>query len=309
MKCLSRTREGESIAKITQKVQAMPAMQQHKPFLKLFEVLLYRWNGWEAWSDWIECLAITIANRVDTVQAPVREETYKRIIARYNSEEQSIFAQLASAFFEAMEANPHQDFLGSLFMCLALSNHWKGQFFSPYSLCAAMARLHLNDDKVKQIVSQKGYITVCDPACGAGATLIAARNELSLLGVGGDSAWFVAQDIDRTAGLMCYLQLAVLGCAGYVCIADTLHNPTVTDGTFLPVRKEGQDIWYLPYTYMGAWPGRAMWARMNQALDCATNSATDSDTRKKKRERKPAKKQEIITVPADQELPGQLSLF
>ena len=35
---------------------------------------------------------------------------------------------------------------------------------------------------------------------------------------------FVAQDIDLTVGLMCYIQLSFLGCAGYVFATHDLKN-------------------------------------------------------------------------------------
>ena len=87
-----------------------------------------------------------------------------------------------------------------------------------------------------------------DCACGAGATLIAARNSLKHTGIGTNQTLFVGQDVDRTAALMCYIQLSLLGCAGYVVIADTLSKPVV--GKIIPRRKAGQDIWFMPGLYL-----------------------------------------------------------
>jgi hypothetical protein len=41
---------------------------------------------------------------------------------------------------EGKPAFPRCDFLGSLFMELDLSNHWRGQFFTPYHLCELIPR-------------------------------------------------------------------------------------------------------------------------------------------------------------------------
>src|SRR5699024_11833427 len=66
-----------------------------------------------------------------------------------------------------------------------------------------------------------------DPACGAGALLVAFANECLRQKVNYQtSVLFVAQDIDFTVGLMCYIQLSLLGCAGYVVIGDTLVRPS-----------------------------------------------------------------------------------
>lgn len=36
---------------------------------------------------------------------------------------------------------------------------------------------------------------------------------------------FVAQDIDQTAALMCYIQLSLLGCPAVVIVGDSLAKP------------------------------------------------------------------------------------
>ena len=49
-------------------------------------------------------------------------------------------------------------------------------------------------------ISKKGYISVNDPACGAGATLIGFANAVMAKGINyQDHILFVAQDIDQTA--------------------------------------------------------------------------------------------------------------
>lgn len=79
----------------------------------------------------------------------------------------------------ALEENQEQDFLGSIFMELNLGNESGGQFFTPYHICELMVEIALGNDVVQQ-VNDQGYVTIHDPCCGAGATLIAgvhaARN-------------------------------------------------------------------------------------------------------------------------------------
>ena len=150
-----------------------------------------------------------------------------------------------------LDENPEQDFLGSLFMKLNLGNHWKGQFFTPYSVCKCMAEI--NAVGVEDKVWDNGYASVNDCACGAGATLIAMANTLKEHGVNyQQNTVFVAQDVDRTAALMCYIQLSLLGCPGYVIVGNTLTNPAV--GSVLnPIKQEGQEIWYTPMFASDVW--------------------------------------------------------
>ena len=79
-------------------------------------------------------------------------------------------------------------------------------------------------------IGEKGWVGIHDPCCGAGALLIAARNTMVRRKHGPAEALYVAQDIDRTAALMCYLQLSLLGCAGYVVVADSLPLVVSLDG-------------------------------------------------------------------------------
>ena len=218
-------------------------------FQKVFSKLCNTKSAWQAWSDFVELTAISISNTTeirDKVKQE-REERYMNIIGQYTKSEQAVFSELVGILVGSLERNSEQDFLGEMFMALELGSHWKGQFFTPYSLCKFMSAINTQDAKDK--IGQKGYVTINDPACGAGATLIGARNNLELAGIGGTQAFFVGQDIDRTAAMMCYIQLSLLGCAGYVVIADTLIHP-VTGPMLWPNLTEHQDAWFMPLTFI-----------------------------------------------------------
>ena len=142
-----------------------------QPFVKLFRELTYRWTPWEVWQDFVTMYACAISNAVDKSHFEKREELYLKRIQKYNKKEQEIFPQLAAEVVLALEKNPEQDFLGSIFMALNLGNDSGGQFFTPYDVCRMMAEMTC--DNVPLTIEAKGYISINDCACGAGATLIA----------------------------------------------------------------------------------------------------------------------------------------
>lgn len=111
--------------------------------------------------------AIALANSVDRESElhDKREKEYEDCIKRLGGME--VPAEMLGLITMALEENPEQDFLGSMFMRLELGNHWKGQFFTPYSVCKTMAEMNALD--LEATIATKGWVSVNDPACGAGA--------------------------------------------------------------------------------------------------------------------------------------------
>lgn len=233
-------------------------MDAKKEFLKIFRQMCYSRSAWQVWVDLISMIACTLANSTDPDKNGdrymEREKEYKQCEERIGGVDKP--AQCMATIVEALERNPEQDFLGELFMELELGNHWKGQFFTPYCICKAMTEIVAG--KADEQIAKNGYISVCDPACGAGATLIATVNKMKLSKYNFQNhVLFVGQDVDRVAGLMCYIQLSLLGCAGYICIGDTLTNP-LTGHVLFPNEREGQELWIMPMFRGGAWAWRRM---------------------------------------------------
>lgn len=236
-----------------------------KEFLKIFNEMCYNRSAWQVWADLMSVIACSLSNAVDKREEmwAAREKEYEECIKRLGGVEKP--AKCFAAVTMALEENPNQDFLGELYMTLNLGNHWKGQFFTPYHICEFMSKLTIGEGTSEQIEKQ-GFIVVNDCACGAGATLIAAANTFKERGINYQREMlFVAQDIDRVVGMMCYIQLSLLGCAGYVVIANTLTNPICGD-TLFPTEKEGQEFWYMPMWGTDMWQGRLLWNQIGALM-------------------------------------------
>ena len=293
---------------------------EQKEFQRLFSDLCDTKSSWQVWADFVECAAIAISNSVDRVsrQREEREARYMRIMQTYREPERRCFGELFTIMVNALEAMPNQDFLGEMFMALELSNHWKGQFFTPYCVCECMAKCSLQD--VEAHIERRGWVGVSDPACGAGALMIAARNEFARRGIGFRQTLYVCQDIDTVAGLMCYIQLSLLGCAGYVVIANSLTHPVCGISPILPIIKPDQDFWFTPMFYDEVWQGRIRWSMLDMAVrqmagESSTAVATapaepkpaePSVTMEEKK--RPAERQETAQV-LNMDATGQLSFF
>ena len=188
-------------------------------------------------------------NPLDKEHLDKREALYLEVIKKYNKQDQELFPELAAQTVLALEENPEQDFLGSIFMSLNLGNEHNGQIFTPYHVCELLSEMTM-DDTVKK-VEQDGYISINDPCCGAGATLIAgihtARKQLEKVNLNYQNHLLVvAQDIDETVALMCYIQLSLLGVAGYVKVGNSLTEP-MTDN------DNKENYWFTPMYYSNVW--------------------------------------------------------
>lgn len=243
-----------------------------KEFIKVFQELCYSRSSWQVWADLMAAMACTLANSVDRTlpRHTAREKEYAECIDRLGGVEKP--AKCFAIVVEALEHNPDQDFLGKLYMSLELGNHWKGQFFTPYCVCKMMSEITVGD--VDRQIEEKGYISICDPACGAGATLIAAVNSMRNAKHNFQNhVLFVGQDIDRIVGMMCYIQLSLLGCAGYICIGNTITNPLVGHVLF-PQEMEGQELWITPMFQSNVWA----WRRLFHSLGSLGGSADTKQT-------------------------------
>lgn len=287
-----------------------------RDFLRLFDGFSGKQSRWQVWSDFIILTACAISNRVDLEHAEKREKLYTTTISKYDVQEKQLFPQLFSAVVQAMERDRDQDFLGELYMACNLGNDHAGQFFTPYNVCSCMAAMTIEDAAAK--IERNGFVAVNDPACGAGALLVAFANACMQRNINyQDHVLFTAQDIDYTVGLMCYIQLSLMGCAGYVTIGNTLTNPQTSYDAkgLLPVDKDG-NIWYTPLYFTEVWHWRRVWNMADLVVSRARVSApVEAETAEASPLEVPAPPQ-IIEEPEPEAEPvyaetatGQLMLF
>lgn len=270
-----------------------------KTIIKHFDRLTGRFGRWEIWADWITMSAIAISNTVDTVHRDERERTYRNIQGKYTTSEMQIMAEMLGLIVEGLDRNPDQDLLGDLFMRLELGNDHAGQFFTPYSICKAMAALTCPN--LAGQIQEKGWISVNDPTCGAGALLVALANECVRQDINyQQTVLFTGQDIDYTVGMMCYIQLSLLGCPGYIAIGDTIAHPTTAIDKRGLIPKDEGNVWYTPMYFRDVWNWRRVWEQVQ--LLCATKK--DLEPHSVKNSIRP----EIRKTFAESEN-GQLTLF
>ena len=251
----------------------MTSAEYEKEFIKGFQSLCRVRSSWEVWQCLMSAWACAISNAIDKSENhyQTRAEEYALSIRKLGDSNE-VPAQLLAIVTQALELNPDQDFLGKLYMNLELGSHWKGQFFTPYNICRMMAGMQIGEKELQE-VEDKGWISLCDPACGAGATLVAAANELRAKGINYQTkCCFIGQDVDRVVAQMCYIQLSLLGCPGYVMVANTLSDP-LTGPVLWPEEKRGrrnkpdQELWFTPMWASEVWTMRRRCFLMDRFIE------------------------------------------
>lgn len=206
-------------------------MDHVKEMAKVFESYRYKHGVHRVFEDFLEIATITISNTVDLPNWQRREERYMEIIKQYDRDEADTFAKLIAKLTNAMQYKI-DDYLGRVFMELELYDSFKGQFFTPISVASLMAKLTAVD--AAELIAKKGFIRVNEPAAGGGVTLLAFINELQTMGCNPQQTVQVfAQDLDKKAVHMTYIQLSLLGI-----------NLTITHGDTLT--QEVWDTWRSP---------------------------------------------------------------
>jgi type I restriction-modification system DNA methylase subunit len=141
--------------------------------------------------------------------AQTRETEYLEEVKHWERTDLDLFAATLGTLINEMESQPFTDLIGAYYMEFALSSNgqqWHGEYHTPKPICDLMARITLGD---MESFPAEGPITVCEPACGAGAMILSVgeacssevRRRLRVTAI----------DINRTACDMAFINTTLWG--------------------------------------------------------------------------------------------------
>lgn len=197
-------------------------MNRKKDIIKMINKIAGKYSAYEVFSDWIRCTALAISNSCNMFHDKVwqqREEEYIATMKKYPLEERQMFTQMAAMLIETFE-DYVSDVLGEIYMESGMGSKAAGQFFTPFHVSLACAKMSLDG------VDLNDKIRFNEPSCGGGGMIIAAAVALKERGVNYQQAMdVVAQDLDWKGVYMCYVQLSLLGISAICVQGDTLMEP------------------------------------------------------------------------------------
>lgn len=171
-------------------------------FRKILERLSHRHDARRVFDAFTRFAACALA-------AQTREAEYLEEAKRWERSDLDLFAEAFGALVMEMESWPFEDIIGGYYMEFALSQkgqQWSGAFHTPKPVCDLMARMTLGD---MESLPAEGPITVCEPACGAGAMILSlaqacqpeVRRRLRVTAI----------DVSRTACDMAFINTSLWG--------------------------------------------------------------------------------------------------
>lgn len=195
-----------------------------REFVKTLQNIATCRRASDVFFDWLTCAKLSLQNTVETdpKRHEKREAEFAEIYTRYKKEEQAVFPRLLALLCQALE-DSYGDFLGEVYMEANFGNDKAGQFFTPYNVSRMLAFVNFDQVKIKEVIDTNGCVTVNEPSCGSGGTVVAFLEKMREEGFNYQTQCFVSCiDLDPRCAYMAYVTLSVLGVPAEVYHGNTL---------------------------------------------------------------------------------------
>lgn len=212
---------------------AASSPNRKKQFIKRIQELDRSKGAYDKFRDLCEMAYCGIAKITATPErAEALEARYMQIVGTYQDKDTvRAYPELLALAVLAVQ-DGRCDFLGSVASELELLDPYNGQVFTPYDIGQLSARLTLQD--ACHLIEERGYITIHEPAAGAGVMILACADVIEEQGYTPAETMLVyATDISPLAYHMCYLQLSFRGIPAWVERGNSLTLEQF-EGTWTP---------------------------------------------------------------------------
>jgi hypothetical protein len=221
-----------------------------KQFIKAFDRLAHHRERHDVLADFLE-MAVCAVRKTTLPPGPdadAIEARHMAVVNRNTKEDVRAMPELLGIAALAVQEGGC-DFLGQVVVELELPNQHMGQFFTPYDVSRMMAEMTF--DTVDEIIAEQGFVTVQEPACGAGGMIIAAADVIERKGFDiGRQLYVDGTDISPMCFRMSYLQASLRGIPATIRRGNTLSlemfEQAVTPAFlgFYATHKEQFDAWH-----------------------------------------------------------------
>ena len=205
----------------------------------------------DVYHDFIEISALMISITTNGHEYDKRSARFKELCSKYTLDEREVFTRCLIDLEKAL-IETKSDILGDLTNVIGRYNDKLGQFMTPSTVSDVMAGLIMGDGDDNAILD-KGYYSVCDPACGTGGMLIASYwRHMAKDGKSPHEVFLYGTDIDPRMSMMCSIQLALIGSAAFIRCANSIldfekpTNSSITDLWATNLYMKYRDLYNAP---------------------------------------------------------------
>jgi hypothetical protein len=195
-----------------------------KQFIKVFSDLVRHRERHDVLADFLEMAFCTIRKTTLPTgpEADAIEDRYMAVVRRNRPEDLREIPKLLGITALAMQ-DGGCDFLGQVTVELELPSQHMGQFFTPYDVSRMLAELTF--DTADEIIAEQGFVTMLEPACGAGGMIVAAADTIERKGFDIARQLYVEGiDISPLCFRMSYLQASLRGIPAVIRRGNTLSG-------------------------------------------------------------------------------------
>jgi hypothetical protein len=182
-----------------------------KQFIRAFASLAHHRERHDVLADFLE-MAVCAIRKTTLPPGPAAdaiEDQYMSVVKRNTPEDVRALPELLGITALAVQEGGC-DFLGQVIVDLELRNDHMGQFFTPYDVSRMIAEMTLQD--AGELIRAKGFVTLMEPASGAGGMIIAAADVIEKQGFDiGRQLYVDATDLSPMCFKMTYLQTSLRG--------------------------------------------------------------------------------------------------
>lgn len=199
----------------------MAAPDYKTEFIKVLKSIDNSKRTYEVFTDFLNMASISMANVI--LKKTDYETEYMNTIGKYKRNTDK-FPELFCIVKTALEINPCQDFLGTIYQELNLNSKSLQQHFTPYHVANFMAQINMGiKEDIESLCNCFGYFTLLEPCSGSGTMIIAVREVLMQYNLCWSTRMlFDSIDLDFACFNMTYIQTNLLGLSGYVYWGNSL---------------------------------------------------------------------------------------
>lgn len=234
-------------------------------FLNDFYILQSKRSVLDTWESFLAIFACTIANApFSNVPESERPAGYKRRekerlaeLSNYTPKEQVLIEKMMDYTRDYFADNPQRDFLGCIAEELRISRYYTFKNCCQFDLVIPLAS-HIVEDKIRKELQQSDYASISASDCKSGLHILSTALACKQAGIDyTTSVLFAAQSLKRIDALTSYVQMSLLGCAGYVILDNNLGRPLWGLQRFCHTMGESRrELWITPAMYSDPWRAR-----------------------------------------------------